>query len=321
MKFRFLIPLLVAVALGVVAAKVGQEMLKRREAPSGTQSPQAKVITVKRDFQPGHKLESGDLTLTSLPVESAPEGALSNYSEAVGRVLAIPVARNQSLVGSSLAPEGSGIGLQALLPDGMRAVTIQVDEFSGMTGLIVPGCRVDVLATLVDEKTRESVARTIVENVQVSAVGINLAPKQKEPSENDKPAKAVTLVVTPREAEALELAAARGQPRLVLRGGRDNSPSMTPGITVAELIGVEPARRAMLFDDVVSSVKMMLAGSPTTRPAAVEPAPNMGVRRSVQVIRGHEETVKTFEFYAPTEAVHSPVEIISAEQASAATPR
>src|SRR4051812_42510317 len=112
----------------------------------------------------------------------------------------------------------------------MRAMTLQVDEFSGVAGMLVPGCHVDVIAAI-QGANGEPVARTIVQNVKVQAVGqkLTVAPpaanEQKKENANEpaaEPTRSVTLLVTPEQAEGLELACSTGRPRLVLRSGRDD---------------------------------------------------------------------------------------------------
>src|SRR5439155_23642855 len=99
-------------------------------------------------------------------------------------------------------------------------------------GLLVPGCHVDVIATI--RKGDREMAKTIVENVQVSAVGQRLS---KEQTRDKEPARTVTLLMTPRNAEAIELAGNIGRPRLVLRGNTDRNATQSPGVKMDELLG------------------------------------------------------------------------------------
>jgi pilus assembly protein CpaB len=145
------------------------------------------------------------------------------------------MVKNQPVVEAMLAPTGTGSGLQALVPPGMRAVTIEVTEFSGVAGLLSPGCRVDVIATINEGNTDSRVAKTIVQNVKVTAVGQKTTAAGNEPPPPGELAKSVTVLVPLESAEAIELACSTGRPRLVLRGGRDNEIVPTPGVSLAEL--------------------------------------------------------------------------------------
>lgn len=302
MNLKTLIPFVVAIVLGVVAVKVGRPLLNKKGAAPARKL--ASVVVAKRDLEPGYQLQAGDLTTAEMPVESVPQTAVRNAGEIVGRIVASPVAKGQTLVERSLAMRDAGLGLQALVPPGMRAVTIEVSEVTGMVGLLMPGCHVDVLATLVNEGgERRTVARTIVENVKVTAVGTAMAvrPAGNEPVTRDN-SRSVTLMVTPKQAEAIELVATKARPRLVLRGGKDDTPVRTIGVTIAELLGGTaqwPGERLQLstamLASLVGAVQERMKTAPTTRPVEVKPAAPVVLRRSVQLIKGGVESVKQFD--------------------------
>ena len=191
-----------------------------------------------------------------------------------------------------LAPTGAGSGLQALVPEGMRAITVEVNEFSGVAGMLIPGCRVDVLATIQDDNGDNTLARTIVEDVKVTAVGRAIGARE----EGAEMFRSVTLVVTPKDAEAVELAATTGRPRLVLRSPMDvETGNGGNGITVAELRGKSNLNSTDPFSTPV--IQMTL---PATQPAEVEKnerlvAIQVPARRAVQIIRAGVESQVTFE--------------------------
>src|SRR5439155_12299060 len=168
---------------------------------------------------------------------------------------------------------------------------IEINEFSGVAGLLVPGCRVDVVSTLNDQETRHSVARTIVQNVKVLAVGqrltVNNVGKKDEAAMSAEAAvaKSVTLLVKPREAEAIELASTSGRTRLVLRGSFDESVrSGGDGVSVAELLG----SRSQV-------VQPVIVEHPTTRPVeqtvvVAQPTHYETRKHVVEFIRGTKVT-------------------------------
>src|SRR5439155_4218808 len=96
---------------------------------------------------PGQEIRPEDLATGDVSVRSVPEGAYTKVDQLAGRVAQIQLGKGQPIVESLLAPQGSGTGIAALVPIGMRAFTIQVDEFSGLAGMFMPGSRVDVLAS------------------------------------------------------------------------------------------------------------------------------------------------------------------------------
>src|SRR5215208_3909279 len=166
MNWKTWVPLIIAVILGLIAAKVGRDMLVNRK-DSGPEGHLVRIVVAKRDIAPGHTLDPNDLTSAAFPPDSIPRGSFRQETEVVGRVAALQVIQGQPLLDSFLAMTGSGAGVQAIVPPGMRAVTVEVNEFSGVAGLLVPGCCVDVVSTLPDQQTKVSIARTIVQNVKV----------------------------------------------------------------------------------------------------------------------------------------------------------
>jgi Flp pilus assembly protein CpaB len=221
-----------------------------------------------------------------MPRAAAPESRFGKPEDLVGRTLVAPVVKGQAMFENLLAPPGVPAGLEALVPKGMRAVTIEVSESSGMVGLIRPGSRVDVIATV--RKGDQSVARTIVQNVKVSAVGQRLSRDASGKEDATNPTRTVTLVVTPKHAEAIELAGAQGRPRLALRGPQDTDPSSATGVTESELRG-EGALVATAKVEPIATPPAVEPekAEPVTQPVQVAAAP----RRRVQIIRGGKESM------------------------------
>jgi pilus assembly protein CpaB len=290
MNWKTWTPLAVAVVLGVVAAKMTRDVIVRSRAAAPAASKLVSVVVAKDDLPPGTELAAAHLSVRQLPADGAPERAFAGIDELVGRVTEMQVVKGQTVLAPMLAEAGSGSGLQALVPVGMRAITVEVNEFSGVAGLLTPGCRVDVVATLQPSGGGMSVARTVVENVRVTAVGRRLGGTSDGDSSGEstgETSKSVTLLVTPAQAEAIELTAASSRPRLVLRGGRDDRPSDTAGVSLAALIGTADAAETQ-----ATAVDAFAAMPPTpaTRPAVAampSPAPS---RRTVQVIRAGVES-------------------------------
>src|SRR5690606_7683879 len=104
-------------------------------------TPQEKftrIVVARGDVEPGRELTADDLTLAQVQMDLVPESAFRELSGVVGRVSETHLVKGQSIVESMLAPQGSGSGLQALIPPGMRAISVEVNEFSGVAGLITP---------------------------------------------------------------------------------------------------------------------------------------------------------------------------------------
>jgi pilus assembly protein CpaB len=306
MNWKTWVPLIIAVILGLIAAKVGRDMLVNRK-DVGPEGHLVRIVVAKRDIAPGHTLDANDLTSAAFPPDSIPRGSFRQESELAGRVAALQVIQGQPLLDSFLAMTGSGAGVQAIVPPGMRAVTVEVNEFSGVAGLLVPGCRVDVVSTLPDQQTKVSIARTIVQNVKVLAVGQRLtvnnagAKNESAMSAEAAVARSVTLLVKPREAEAIELASSSGRTRLVLRGSFDEGLRQGEGVSVAELLGSRP----QAAQQVQTAFVERPTTQPTTRPlveqtvvSAQQPEyePPPARKHVVEFIRGTKLTRGEFEF-------------------------
>ncbi len=308
MKGKTSIMLLIAVALGLVTAKVGWDLInKKNTAADGMKT--VKVVVAKRDLDAGTQIEAADLLTTTWPAETAPKNAFSEVKDVVGRTVVGLLVANQPLLDGLMAPIDSPGGLQALVPEGMRAVTVEVNESSGVAGLLVPGARVDVISTLRTDK--DVVARTIVENVKVTAVGHKMVRDPRD--ESGAQVRTVTLVMSPKNAEAIELASTSGRPRLVLRGAADNTSTASPGISMAELIGVNGHTTAT---DTLNGPPAQQAGAPMAAGSDDAFGPPLAaagngngkltpefqsstLRRPVQIIRGGAESVIYYEVKNP----------------------
>ena len=240
MNAKTWIPLALAIVLGVVAAKVARDMLMQNRPTPAQGVKLSKVIVAKIDINPGHEIKPDDLSEAQVSADSVPAGSFSDIGALKERVAETRMVKGQTILEPQLAPQGAGSGLQALIPKGMRAITIEVNEFSGVAGLLQPGCRVDILATI--QGDGKQLARTIVQNVVVTAVGQRLVPKNKEDQDPNAPpeiTRSVTVLATLKETEAIELATATARARLVLRSARDEEVSKSQGITMADLSGTK----------------------------------------------------------------------------------
>lgn len=299
MNFKTWFPLVLAIVLGLIAMKVARDVISNKE-PSGSEQAGTPVVVAKNDIAPGAQLTAEDLTIASIGGEVNTAAIFTKPEDLVGRVATSPVVKGTPVLETLLAPTGTGAGLQALIPPGMRAITVEINEFSGVAGNLTPGSRVDVVATINGEGG-ETTSRTVVQNVKVQAIGMRQT--QGDPN---SPTRSVTLLASPKEAEAIELANATGKPRLVLRNGNDADTSLSDGVTLAEL-----RRGGTVSSDPFEVVPAVLTQSaqpstpPATQPQAqTEPARTQPVTdtrpwrrpaRQIKIIRGGVETEVTVE--------------------------
>lgn len=287
MNMKAWAPLLVAGVLGVVAMVVASRIMSSKSNPEAN-ARTVHVVAASRDIAPGQALQVTDLTLMPISVDQAPEGAFVDATAITGRVALVQMVAGQPVLANFLADQDAGSGLQALVPPGMRAITLEVNEYSGVAGLLSAGCRVDIVTTL-SGSNQETIARTIVQDVKVTAVGryLNHAPEAKA----DEPlAKSVTLLVKPEQAEAIELAAQSSTPRLVLRSGKDTATANVQGVTLAMLRGDSVDKAT----DPFAALKKAMNTNVATQPSAKDTQTPIN-RRTVQIIRGTHESEIQFE--------------------------
>ena len=208
--------------------------------------PTRPVVVAASDLELGAALRLDDLRVVQWPESAMPMGAFSSPDEIVGRGLVMPVIQNEPILPMKLAGKDAGSGLPVVIPEGKRAVSVRVNEVIGVAGYVLPGTRVDVLATASPTQHREdTTTKLVLSNVQVLAAGTKL----EQDGEQGKPVSVnvVTLLVTPEESEKLTLGATEGKIQLALRNPLDKETPDTPGIQPASLLGsagARPARRS-----------------------------------------------------------------------------
>jgi len=230
MNLKTWAPAIAAVLLGGVAAKLARDALSHSQAAARPSTNLIHVVTAKELIEPGQEFTADRLTLSTIASPTAPPNTFKDVKDLSGRISTITIIPGQTVLEDFLAPKGAAPGLPALVPQGMRAVTIDVTETSSLGGMLVPGCHVDVVGTIPDTDSNKVVARTIVQNVLVQAVGQRLsAPRheaddsQKKLSQDAQAFRSVTLISYPKDAVAIQLAAMQGRVTLMLRGTGDGT--------------------------------------------------------------------------------------------------
>jgi pilus assembly protein CpaB len=177
------------------------------------------VYAPVRDLPVGAVVHKSDLKQISVLSRELPKGALTDERQVVDRVVLYPFSANQPLIDSALSRIGSPEGIPATIPEGYRAVSVQINDVSGVAGLILPGSRVDVLFTRPGSMA-EAITSTIMQNVKVLAMGkLVQAGQTVDPKAPKVPV--ATLIVNPEQAKKLELAKNEGRISLALRNPLD----------------------------------------------------------------------------------------------------
>jgi pilus assembly protein CpaB len=202
--------------------------------------PMADIVIAARDLEIGTLLGPADVSMGHW-VGKLPKGALAKTEAALNRGAIAPIYQGEPVLLDRLAAPGSGGGLAAIIPSGMRASAVRVNEVVGLAGFVTPGMRVDVLATGIPPgaQTGEGThVMTLLQNIQVLSAGGNL---QKDSEGKPQVVQVVNLLVTPEQAEKLSLASNQAQIQLVLRNPLDTQVTSPPGSRMSELFGAPGA--------------------------------------------------------------------------------
>lgn len=227
--------LLGATASGLLAGYLALVYVSSETAtPLEAAAPARTIVVASRDLPAGSIVRREDVEAIEWPGAAVPEGFATQLGEVVGRGVITEVRENEPLLAWKMAEKEAGGGLSITIPEGMRAVSVEVDEVVGVAGFVLPGTRVDVLATVMPgTDRRQTTTRIILQNVRALA-----ADQQYQQDIDGEPqyVTVVTLLVTPEDAEALTLAATEGRIQLALRNTLDVNEIETGGRQITSLI-------------------------------------------------------------------------------------
>jgi len=287
---RFFIVLVGALIFGVLAAVSVSKYLSSAQAYSKNLN---NVAVAKVAIPIGSKIVAEQIMVVQFPKESTPDGAFESPEKLAGRVAVINIAAREPITESRLAAEGTAAGLAAIIPEGYRAMTVKVDDAAGISGFIQPGTLVDVVVTIDPEgiARQDPISKIVLQNIKVLASGQNI-DKPKDEREATS-VKAVTLQVTPEQAEKLALASSEGKLQLVMRSQIDQGDEQTPGVNKRGLLSGEKATLAPEPGSLKSEqpksdskpVRRVVMSTPKPVQSAA-PAPQPTPRASVEMIEG-----------------------------------
>jgi pilus assembly protein CpaB len=231
---RYWLMLIGAGASGLLAGYVALVYVSAEPAPLQAAEPSRTILVAARDLPAGSIVLREDVETIPWPGSAVPEGFAAQAGDVVGRGLIVEVRKNEPILGWKLADKEAGGGLSITIPEGMRAVSVEVDQVIGVAGFVLPGTHVDVLATVMPgTDRRETTTRTILQKVRALAADQKY---QLDIEGEPQYVTVVTLLVTPDEAEALTLAATEGRIQLALRNTLDLEEIETRGRRITSLI-------------------------------------------------------------------------------------
>ncbi len=212
-QIRLLLIAIVAVALG---GFLGSVVYHNLQSKSDSAQPRVDVLVAANDLRVGSTIKDGDIKIVRFPADDLPANCYHLKSSVVGRSVILPIAKGEFFLPNKLAGENAGYGLSALIPPGMRAVSVL-----GVTDSVVPGTRVDVLLTRNRTGGGGAQTTTVLENVAVISSGQRL---ERNAAGQPQTAPVITLLVSPDDAQKLTLASQKGRIRLLLHNPLNKVP-------------------------------------------------------------------------------------------------
>ena len=303
MDRRFLTVLGVSLLFALVISSVFYQMSARSSSgPARAEAVEMKdLVVAAKALNVGTTIKPGDVTVSKVPAAAFPKSGFMKVEEVLDRPVVSNILAEEAVIEGRLAPRGSGAGLAPVIPVGMRAVTVRVNDVVGVAGFVLPGMRVDVTVTGRPPAGQETLTSTVLQNITVLSAGTTMAPDARGAAIN---APTVTLLVTPEQAEVIILAGSEGRIQLVLRNGSDNDIQKTKGVTVNSLYGKRGAgprpagggdTNDAMGDEGAAPVRrrrpapIVVAATPAPAPPPVLPP----VPDQIVVIRGNNRSVET----------------------------
>jgi len=291
---RFVIIVGSSLAWGMIVSLLFYRMALGSRRPAAEKT----LVVAAEPLSPGASIAANELKTTRVPVNLFPRGGYSRMEDVVGRPVINTIGADEPVVDSRLGVRGSGFGVAPMIPPGMRAASVRVNDVAGVAGFVLPGMRVDVLVTGKPPGADDTFTATVLQNVTVLSAGQTVQTDGKSQSMS---VTVVTLLVDPLQAESLTLAANEGHLQLVLRNSSDQKVEATARRELRELYAHGAA---------LNSESALAPIAPPMHPATVWRPPPAPIRAAAAVpppavsappqvdtivlIRGNQKTVETF---------------------------
>lgn len=231
-----IVMIIIAIFLGLIAAVGIWQYLNKTQQQVKELTVTRAVVVASKEIPAGKNIEEADLTIKQLPAKTIPRDYPSSIDSIKGRIAKHTIGTEEVITESRLVGQGAAGGLPVVIPPGKRAITIRVNEVVGVGGFINPGDFVDILATL--KKSDElTLSKTILQNVQVIAVGDKIFDPSTYSNPQPKIVTQVTFALSPKDSEKLTLATETGQLQLVLRPHNEKELTNTPGANLEDIYG------------------------------------------------------------------------------------
>lgn len=286
---RAIVMILLSLIAGAAAVILAARWVGQEAAQNTTP-----VIVALRDLELGAPLTPAMVQEVPWPTGAVPAGSFSDLKKLEGRVVRSPMYKGEPVLEPKLAPEGTKGGMTSIIPTGKRAISVKVNEVVGVAGFALPGSYVDIMVNTMDNKDsknnreKEAVSIIVLKRILVLAVAQEANRDETKP----KVVSAVTLEVTPEEAEKIDLARSIGSLSLVLRNSIDQQDTETTGIRLDDLLGKGKAAPIVVPVAARGAAPQRPVIKPRTITATAAPPPP--VVTTVEVIRGIQKANSEF---------------------------
>ncbi len=287
MDRRFLTVLGVSLVFALVVSSIFYQMTAAKGSGSKRSEPSdmKDIVVAAKPMGVGVTVKNTDVRLEKRATDSFPKNAFSKIEDVVDRPVISNILLDEALLDGRLAARGSGLGLAPIIPVGMRAVSVRVNDVASVAGFVLPGMRVDILVTGRPPSSDQAMTSTVLQNLLVLSVGTNVQADAKGQAIQ---APSVTLLATPEQAELLTLANSQGQVQLVLRNGGDAEIQKTSSSQTSQLFG---GTKKLAQTDLPP--RKARASAPPPMAVVKAPPPPPPPPDQVIVIRGDKRTVET----------------------------
>jgi pilus assembly protein CpaB len=229
------------------------------------------IVAAAKDLPMGATLTANDIVMVDWPTNMPLAGSFSKAEAVIGKPVVHSIGAKEPVFQRDLGMEGSGIGLSARIPPGMRATAVRSNEIVGVAGFLYPGSHVDVLATYTVPGNPGNITQTVLQDVEILAAGQTIEP---DPQGKPQQVNVVTLLLNPDDSQKIQLAGTQGSIQFVLRNGTDGKNVELHPTYLDQLAGLMKA---------------------PTRPVKVtKRAPAPEPRYVLEVIQGTKSTVHKF---------------------------
>lgn len=293
MNKRFVGVLMFAFVVAAAGGLITYRSLMTRPQPAKAAAPTVQIVLAAKDLEVGSVIKEGDIQLGDW-AGPVPQGASTKVEDLKGRGVTTTIYAKEPVIDSRLAAKGAGGGLAAMIPHGMRAFAVQVNEIVGVAGFVTAGSHVDLLISGSSPNGNGALgtlSKTLIQNLEVLSAGTDF---KKDPEGKPMPVQVVNVLVTPEQAEVLSLASSQTQIRMTLRNPLDHDIAKTPG-TAMKFVWQGAGNLKSVTDDPQPPARPRAEPKEPVRTVAQAPIPKKEPPFVMEILSGGSRSEAKFD--------------------------